>query len=557
MRSPKAVLAISLAAITMLAAVGLVSTGAWLISAAALMPPLLTLQVAIVSVRAFGISRGVFRYAERVVSHDVALTGTTAQRVKLWEAAAALGPRGVWRLRGSDALDRLTSDTDILQDEVTRVRTPFLAALAAAFILVFIQISLLPVAGFALLLAFLISGIGVPLLTYRIEKRISLEAISIRNRISAITTDAVENGDEIRVLGLEADLSGKLALAEAQRIAVESRASRWAGFASAINGVSAGFAVFCGIYGAINAHTDGAINGTTIAVIALLPWATSEIIATFSIATTAHTRASAARERVDSLLLDADKVISGYTTIREKFLASPSVLDVEDLGVTWTTQQVVSHVTFSVQRGHRLAIVGPSGSGKSSLAAAILRLVEHTGTVALDNIPVERLTDFRQHVTALLQSTHVFHTTVAENLRIADPLANETLLREVLLKAGLGPWLETLPEELNTMIGDGGRGMSGGEIQRLGIARALLSDASFVVLDEPTEHLDTETAARIWTTINDNFKDRGLIIITHDSKVAALADEILVLDQGHVVEHVARGSAAQAGWLDTWLSQTS
>jgi ABC-type transport system involved in cytochrome bd biosynthesis fused ATPase/permease subunit len=319
--------------------------------------------------------------------------------------------------------------------------------------------------------------------------------------------------------------------------------------------LSAGVAVFIGIVGAIAAHVAGTINGTTIAVIALLPWATAEIIATFSIATTAHTRAVAARKRVDGLLQAAEKMQASSSVVEDSFLASPSTLEVEDLGVIWTIHPAVMNVTFSLNRGARLAIVGPSGSGKSSLASAILRLVEHSGTVSLDNIPVENLSDFRQHVTALLQTTHIFHTTVAENLRIASSTADDETLINVLNKSGLESWFQTLPQGLDTMIGDGGRGMSGGEIQRIGIARALLSDASFVVLDEPTEHLDDETAAHIWRTIDEIFKDRGLIIITHDRAVAATADEVLVLNQGRVVEHSAQGMALEHGWLRTWLSQ--
>ena len=553
--SRNGILAIILAAATMLSAVGLVSTGAWLISAAALMPPLLTLQVAIVSVRAFGISRGVFRYSERVMSHEVALTGTTLQRVKLWEAAATLGPRGIWRLRGSDALDRLTSDTDILQDEVTRVKTPFIAAIISAGILILIQISLLPIAGVALFVAFLVSGVIVPLVSFRIETSIAQEAIEIRNQISAITSDIITHGDEIRALGLESDVQQQLSNADQARVRIESRASRWAGFASALNGLSAGAAVFIGIVGAIAAHVDGSINGTTIAVIALLPWATSEIIATFSIATTAHTRATAARQRVDGLLHAAQKIEENNNAVPTSFLASPSTLEVENLGVVWTIHPAVMNVTFSLKRGARLAIVGASGSGKSSLASAILRLVEHSGTVSLDNIPVENLSDFRQHVTALLQTTHIFHTTVAENLRIASSAADDKTLIATLRKSGLESWFATLPQGLDTMIGDGGRGMSGGEIQRIGIARALLSDASFVVLDEPTEHLDDQTAAQIWLTINENFKDRGLIIITHNRDVAAAADEVLVLNQGRIVEHSTRSETQEHGWLRTWLTQ--
>jgi len=443
----------------------------------------------------------------------------------------------------------LTADTDILQDDVTRVKTPFIAAIAAASLLVVIQWSVLPLAGLLLFASFLVSGAVMPLLTIRIERKIAAAAVMARNAISAIVTDSVNNANEMRILGVDQDLINQLRAADGIRVKVESRVSRWAGITNAINGLSAGISVIFGASLAISAHAIGQLDGTLIAVIALLPWASAEIIATFSTATTAKTRVEAARLRVDSLLQQADDVVSHAPKSLKQIMASPLMFEADRVCVAWAETDVLTNVSFTLQRGHRLAVVGPSGSGKSSLASALLRLVEHRGQVMLDSVPVENLTDFRSHVTALLQTTHIFNASLSENLTLAAAHATKERLLEAISEAGLDDWFATLPHGLETILGDGGRGMSGGEVQRIGIARVLLSEAAFVVLDEPTEHLDAATATSIWQTIETRFRDRGLVIITHDAAVAARCDEILVLESGLVVEQGSSASLLHAGWF--------
>jgi ABC-type transport system involved in cytochrome bd biosynthesis fused ATPase/permease subunit len=271
-----------------------------------------------------------------------------------------------------------------------------------------------------------------------------------------------------------------------------------------------------------------------IAVLALLPWASAEIIATFSQAATAKTRVDVARARVKHLLDSAEHKLARSKPTRESFIASPSELEVQNLRVAWDEKVVVNDVSFALRRGQKIALIGPSGSGKSSIAAAVLRLVEHGGSVSLDEVPVERLTDFRQHVVALMQSTHVFSASLRENLLIANGYASDADITLAIRKAGLTNWLESLPQGLDTQIGSSGQPMSGGEIQRLGIARLLVSQAAFIVLDEPTEHLDDATAAKVWQTILDSFADRGLLIITHDRAVMDSCDYVLQLQNGQL-----------------------
>jgi len=523
MKSRLGVLAVLLAASTMLAAVGLVATGGWLISSAALMPPILVLQVAIVAVRFFGIARGAARWGERVVSHEVALTGTTRQRVALWNAAAVLGPRGIWRLRGSDALDRLTADSDALQDDVTRVRTPFIAAALSAALLVVLQFTNLAAAGVALALAFIVAGVVVPLATVRIERDIAQASVRARNSLSQHIDTVVNHSDDLRLLGMTDSYLALVDAADRERVSVESAASRWAGLSSLLTGIATGLALFSGLAAGIASYSRDQLDGPMIAVIALLPWASAEIMSTFAQATTARTRVEVSRQRIERVLADAQHRAANHP-VPTVTLEAPRALRLRSVAVRWDDVDVVPDVSFDLERGRSLALVGPSGSGKSSIASAVLGLVEYRGSIALDGIEIGQVLDYSRHVTAMLQTTHVFATSVRENLKLASPRATDVQLMQALEDAGLMPWFETLIDGLDTRIGDGERGMSGGEIQRLGIARVLLTSAGFVVLDEPTEHLDSETAEAVWKTLRTTFSDRGLLVITHDERVAAHCD---------------------------------
>ena len=527
--------AIVFASLTMLSAVGLVATGGWLISAAALMPPMMTLQVATVSVRFFGIARGFFRWSERVVSHESALQGTVENRVKLWNAAAVLGPRGIWRLRGSDALDRLTADTDLLQDSVVRVRTPFFAAVISATLLVIVQTSFLQAAGLLLSGVFILSGFVLPRMTIVIEDKVARDSVNARNALSAEINTVIGHSDELRISGASARVLTSIAENEKRRVQIESKASAWVGLSGALNGIAAGAAVFISLVFSATAYLSGELQGSMIAVIVLLPWASAEIIATFGQVATAQSRVRVAQERIDELLNQAEAYVRQAKPACEKILASPSELSIQDLAVSWSDRKVVDGISFSLRRGQTIALTGPSGSGKSSIAAAILRLVEHEGVVTLDDTPVDHLTDFRVHVSALLQTTHVFSMSLRENLLIANGNASDVEIVTALSRAGLDAWFERLPRGLDALIGQSGQPMSGGEVQRLGVARLLLSQAAFIVLDEPTEHLDEKTASEVWATIMHEFRDRGLLLITHDQSMADDCDYVLRLQNGQLV----------------------
>ena len=502
-------LAIGASVMTFASAIGLVSTGGWLISEAALQPPILVLQVAIVSVRAFGIMRGTFRWVERVVSHDAALVETVDRRAELWGALAKAGPRGAWRFRQGDAVTRLMQDAELLQDRLTRVVVPGVAALITAAGAMLVQTNLLPSAGLFFLAAMLIAGVLVPMLTYRIERTAADGALLERAQLNATITEYTEHRDEFRTLGLVNDVVQEVAAIDRRRVAIETRAARLSGFTQFLALMASGFGVFAGLMVAIPAVSDGRLQGPHLAVVALLPWAASEVITALTLAATARVRVLAAEERLRAVSsIDVDVPA----------LQTSAHLEVTDLRVTWIDEPVVRGVTFSVAPGERLAIVGPSGAGKSTVVAALLGLVGYRGTIAAPH--VERT----ESIAAVLQDTHAFRTTVRENLRLVVDAEDEQLT-SVLHAVGL---------ELDLDRDLGNAPLSGGERQRLGLARALLTHAPFIVLDEPTEHLDDDTATELLSLITHVTADKGLVMTTHRLTDLAGFDRILVLEDGRI-----------------------
>jgi ATP-binding cassette, subfamily C, bacterial CydCD len=204
-----------------------------------------------------------------------------------------------------------------------------------------------------------------------------------------------------------------------------------------------------------------------------------------------------------------------------------------------------------------VAIVGPSGAGKSTLASALLRFLPYQGgSVTLDGIEIDRLDggELRRMVGLVSQDAHVFDSTIEENLRLARRDATVDELREVLSRARLLEWVDSLPDGLLTELGERGARMSGGQRQRLAIARALLADFPILILDEPGEHLDTDTADAIVADLLTATREHATLLVTHRLARLGEVDEILVLDNGRVIErgtqdHLLQSCGQYAEWF--------
>ncbi|MFR9802439.1 thiol reductant ABC exporter subunit CydD [Pseudonocardia sp. RS010] len=497
-------------------AVALTATSAWLISAAALQPPVLTLMVAIVAVRAFGLGKGVLRYAERLISHDAALRVTSGLRVRLWTDLVRVGPAATARQRRGDLLTRLVADTDAPQDLLVRVLLPATSALLVGAAAVTGLALLLPAAGLALALGLLVAGVGAPALSAWAARRTERHTAELRAEVATRTVELLDAAADLLVLGAAGRRHAALDAADTRLGRLRRRAATATGAGSAVSVLGVGLsAVACAALG-LAAFAAGALPGPAIAVLALTPLALAEVLAPLPDAAVRLLSIVPAVRRMQELE-QLEPPVAGLAAAPTP---PPHSLAAHALAVRWpgAATDAVRGVDLELGPGRRMALTGPSGSGKSTVVAALLRTLPFSGgTLEADGRDVTTLEAdaVRAGVAWCGSWTHLFDSTLRANLGLARPGASDADLVAALRRARLGAWFDALPDGLDTPVGRHGGAVSGGERQRLGIARALLADRPILVLDEPTAHLDAGTGAALAAEILAATADRTALIVTH------------------------------------------
>ena len=515
-------------------AVALAATSAWLISRAAQQPPVLFLMVAIVAVRFFGIARGVFRYCERLASHDAAFRWLADLRVAVYARLEGLAPAGVAAFRSGDLLSRLVSDVDTLQDLWLRVLLPYGVAAVVGAGTVLIVGSLVPAAGVVLAACLAAAAVLAPLLALTVARRAERAVAPARGALSASAADALAGVAELTAFGLTDRVVAGVAADDARLAAAEGRAAVGAGIGAAVAAAAAGLAVWAGLALGVPAVRAGTLPGVWLAVVVLTPLALFELVAGLAPAAQQVPRVRTAARRVAEVLDAPDPVAE--PAVPMPLPALPAPVTVEDVTAGWTVggPDVLIGVDLVLSPGERVGLVGPSGSGKSTLAMVLLRFLDpRSGQASLGPVPYPRLAsdDVRRVVGLLSQDAHVFDTTVRENVLLARRDATEADLLDALGRARLGDTVRRLPQGLDTPVGEHGGRLSGGERQRLALARVLLAGFEVVVLDEPTEHLDELTALALLDDLLATSGGRTVLLITHREPPSGL-HRVLAADGG-------------------------
>jgi ATP-binding cassette subfamily C protein CydC len=524
--------------LSQLAAVALLLVSAWLIVRAAEQPPVLYLMVAIVAVRFFGLSRAALRYVERLLTHDVALAHVTDARVSAYRELDRVAPSGLPGRRG-DLVSRVVSDIDAVQDRMLRLRGPWITALLTAVVTVGLVAVIDPVSGAVVgattvLVLALVRGI-VPWAVRRSGDR----SAGWRGDLAADVSHGLVAAPDLVAYGAtglvrEAAHRSVDLLASAQR-----RTARLAGAGEAIVLLGTGVAV------AAVAALSGGLDPVLVGVVVLAPIALVEPLTAVADAEALRPRIEDAEKRLAELA-DAPDAI----TTRSTPVAPPTSFDLaaDGLAIGWDTT-LVSGIDLAVPEGGVVAVTGPSGAGKSTLALTLARLVEpHAGVVRLGGADVRTLaaSDVRSVVGYLGQDEMVFDTTIRENLRLAAPDADDGDLLAALERAGLGGFVRSLPDGLDTTVGERGGRLSGGERQRLCLARLVLSGHRVLVLDEPTEHLDEGAADALLDDVLALAPERSLLIVTHSPRVLARVGHVLRIGEAGRAAVVASGFAPTA-----------
>ena len=522
------------------ASIALMGTSAWLISRAAQHPSEASLTLAIVGVQFFGLSRGFLRYGERLVGHDAALRVLADLRVRVFARLEAVAPAGLPAFRRGDLVARFVDDVDSLQDVVLRVLQPFLVAALVGAGTVAALWWFLPQAGVVLLVALVLSATAVPWLTGRLARREESRQATVRGELSASVVDLVEGAPELLVMGAVGEQLGRLDDSDSRLREVARRGAGTTGIGLGLTTALAGLASWGALTVGVAATHAGSLNGALLAVLALVPLAAFELASPLPAATQALQRSRVAAARVFEAM-DAPAVVHDPAT---PVALGPRPHTRSTLRDVWASypgagRAALRGVDLELTPGRRVALVGPSGAGKSTLADLLVRfLPTDAGETTLDGMPLERLAadDVRRVVGLVEQRPHLFDTTLAENLRIGRRSATDDDLADALARVGLGPWLAGLPDGLRTAVGPMGARLSGGQRQRVAVARALLADFPILILDEPGEHLEPAAADALTADLLALTEGRSTLLITHRLTGLEQVDEIIVLDEGRVVE---------------------
>jgi ATP-binding cassette subfamily C protein CydCD len=554
-RRGRLVLALLLGSLALGSAVGLMATSGWLISRASQQPPVLYLMVAVTATRAFGIGRAVFRYAERLVSHDAVLRMLADTRVAVYRRLERLAPAGLHRTRRGDLLSRLVADVDALQDYWLRWLLPAGAAVAVSAASVGFTAWLLPEAGAVLAVGLLAAGAGVPLITGAVARRAERRLAPARGALATRVTDLLTGTAELTVAGALPRRTAETRRADGTLTRIASRAATATALGDGLVALLSGLTVAATALVGAQAVADGRLGGVVMAVVVLAPLAAFEAVLGLPLAVQYRQRVHRSAERVYEVL-DAPEPVREPERPRQA-PASPFPVSVKGLAARHAEQDrdALAGLDLTLEEGRRIAVVGPSGSGKSTLAQVLLRFLDaDAGSYTLGGVDAYALDgdDVRRLVGLCAQDAHLFDSSVRENLLLARKDATEDALRDALRRARLLDWADSLPDGLDTLVGEHGARLSGGQRQRLALARALLADFPVLVLDEPAEHLDLPTADALTADLLAATKGRTTLLITHRLAGLEAVDEVVVLDAGRVVQ---RGPFAELAAVEGPLRQ--
>ncbi|MFJ8210064.1 thiol reductant ABC exporter subunit CydD [Streptomyces sp. NPDC096033] len=538
-------LGLLLGALAVGCSVGLMAVSGWLISRASEQPPVLYLMVAVTATRAFGLGRAVFRYAERLVSHDAVLRMLADLRVAVYRRLERIAPAGLREQRRGDLLSRLVADADALQDYWLRWLLPVGTAVLVGTGSVAFTAWLLPGAGVVLAVGLLLAGVGVPLVSGACARSAERRLAPARGELATRVADLLTGTAELTVAGALADRKARARDADGVLTRIASRGAAAAGLGGGLSALVCGLTVVGAAFAGAGAVADGRLSGVAMAVVVLTPLAAFEAVAGLPLAVQYRQRVRRSAERVYEVI-DAPVPVAEPAEPQAP-PASPFPLRLTGLAARHDGQErdALHGLDLTLEAGRRIAVIGPSGSGKTTLAQVLLRFLDpRDGTYTLGGTDARTLDGdgVRRLVGLCAQDAHIFDSSVRENLRLARTGASEEQLREALAAARLLHWADGLPDGLDTLVGEHGQRLSGGQRQRLALARALLADFPVLVLDEPAEHLDLATADALTADLLAATEGRATVLITHRLAGLDAVDEVLVLDRGAVVQ---RGAYAE------------
>ena len=539
---------------------GLLTTSAYLIARAALRPSIADLQVAIVGVRFFGITRGLFRYLERYVSHHTTFRLLARLRAWFYEALEPLAPARLLQVRSGDLLARIVADVETLENVFLRVIAPPAVALLVALLAGFLLGGFDPRLAVVLLSFLLLAGVGLPLLTRALGRGVGRRLVQVRAELNSTLLDGIQGTADLLAFDQVGRHLERLGSLGGELGNLQGHMAHISGLHGALAGLLMNLATVGVLAVAIPLVNRAQLGGVYLPLLAVAVISSFEAVLPLPQAFQYLENSLEAARRLFAVV-DTEPAVS--EPLSPAPTPSSYSLQVRDLRFAYEPggPPSLDGLSFELPHGGQMAVVGPSGAGKSTLLHLLLRFWDYeSGRILLGgrDLRAYRQEDVHRLVAVVSQRTHLFNATVRENLLLARPGATEAQMIHAARQADIHDFVQSLPQGYDTAVGEQGLRLSGGQRQRLAIARAILKDAPLLFLDEPTASLDAITERQVMGTLQSIMVGRTALVATHRLVGLEAADEILVLRAGRIVERGCHQDLLQAGgvYQRMWQLQT-
>ncbi len=498
-----------LSSISLMMAVGLLAVSAWLISMASTRPPILVLQVAIVAVRFFGLGRGVFRYFSRLLEHDAALRIQSALRINIYQKLEHYLPLHFANLKRGGLLRQVVTETEEIQDLWLRLFLPWISAIIAGVSGISIIFWLLPKAALLVFGAFIAAVLLMTLVSALSSARVNYRPIA--SQIFDQVMQSCDSAKEAKVFGFDIPLRQQINNSQIELDKIDAKESKTAGLGSALQSVFTGAAVIGAFMLAVDAYATGQLAGINIAVVTLLPLA---IFDNLNVIPNSFAKLRPIMQAVGNF-----NELMNQNVITNEEARTDLKVDILEINLQ-SAAPVIEEIYFVpisavVRIGSPLVIMGKSGSGKSSLLYSLVGFLPYVGSIKIGDVELREIRDRENHISMLLQDDYLFNTSIRENLKIANQDATDAQIHELLQLVELDKLVNSLPAGLDTHVGAYGYNFSGGEKQRMKLARVLLRDTPIYLLDEPFEYLDKELFERVSKRVLQRLQNKCLVVVSH------------------------------------------
>ena len=525
---------ILLSVVVILSNVSLLALSGWFIASMALAGVgKMTLEffTPAAAIRGLAVLRTLARYLERVVTHDATLRLLAVLRVWFYKHLEPLAPARLQEFRDGDLLTRLRADIDSLDNFYLRILAPAIAALISSVAILCVLFWFSPAVAGIDAGMLLVAGVVIPVIVASLTRASGNAVTGLRASLQVASTDLIRGLGELQIAGAVNRQTEHLSRLSQQLIAAQRRQAWIAAAGNALSALAGQIGMFCTLILLISAAHNGALAGNDFVMLIFAVLASTEAVAALPAAFAALgvTREAARRifamaELTPAIRLPAssdkpERFDLTFSAVTMRYAADkPAVLD---------------SMSFKVPEGHCLALLGPSGAGKTTILNLIQGFWEcEQGTISIGGHPVRELSDqvLRQTISVVGQKTYLFNASVRDNLRMVAPDSDDDTLWQALAKASLADEIKAFPHGLDTLVGELGARLSGGQARRIAIARAFLSDAPVILLDEPTEGLDATNTGLVLHSLQQLVKGKTTLLVTHQIQPLVLADSRLVLE---------------------------